>query len=203
MGSGTTRLAGFSSCAGGSGFSGGSGSAATGSGSGGAGGGPGAGAAAFAECGAAAGAEGLSAAFSADSSAGVWATFSCDPSVCRNRSASGPSRMLALRLLTLEHLLGERPIRLGRLALGFVAQYRLALDRRLGVANRLADARPEHELAEVLLEDLDGLAHVQRTRVVHRRKDPDDLHARVQVLADSSQSMFELHQSAQRKVFAL
>src|SRR6185437_4163885 len=120
-------------------------------------------AAGVAAAGAGGGATGaLSAAFSAASSAGGCATVSCEPSVWRKRSASGPSRMLALRLLTLEHLLGERPIGLGCLPLGFVEEHRLALDRRLSVANRLADPGLAHQIAEVLLEDLDRLAHVQR-----------------------------------------
>jgi len=48
-------------------------------------------------------------AFAATTSAiGGLGVVASAPSVWRKRSASGPSRMLALRLLTLEHLLGER-----------------------------------------------------------------------------------------------
>ena len=51
---------------------------------------------------------------------------------------------------------------LGSLAVRVVLQDGHALHRRLRVADRLADPRVEDEVAEVLLQDLDRLARVQR-----------------------------------------
>ena len=50
-----------------------------------------------------------------------------------------------------------------------------ALDRRLCVPDGLPDPGRVHELTEVLLEDLDRLARMQRAAVVHRRDDPLDV----------------------------
>src|SRR5690242_2481537 len=86
-------------------------------------------------------------------------------SVARKSSASGPSRMLA-RLRATVHLLRQIAIRLGRGALGVVLEHGAALDRGLGVADRLADPRTVDEVAEVLLEDLYRLSRVQRAPVV-------------------------------------
>src|SRR5205807_8184503 len=90
----------------------------------------------------------------------------CAASVALKSSASGPSRMLA-RLRAIEHLLPEASVRLrgraGRVGLDDGA----ALHRRFCVAHGLPDAGLEDEVAEVLLEDLDRLARVQRPRVVH------------------------------------
>ena len=55
----------------------------------------------------------------------------------------------------------------------------------------------------MLLEDLDRLARVQRPAVVHRRDDPLDVHARVEVLAHHRERVLELDEPAQREVLAL
>src|SRR6185503_4164200 len=94
-------------------------------------------------------------------------------SVARKSSASGPSRMLA-RFRAIEHLLRELAVRLGGGPGRFVFQDGGALDRGLRVANGLADPRLEDEIAEVLLEDLERLARVQRAADVHGREDPLD-----------------------------
>src|SRR3954452_5525461 len=94
-----------------------------------------------------------------------FSAWRCAASVARNSSASGPSRMLA-RLRAIEHLLREVAVHRGRFPLRVVLQNRLALHRRLGVPDRLADPRVQHQVAEVLLEDVDRLARVQRPPVV-------------------------------------
>src|SRR5207302_6191721 len=79
-------------------------------------------------------------------------------SVLRNSAASGPSRMLArLAFATVEHLLRQLPVGLSRDAVGLVLEHGHPLHRRLGKADRLADPRGEHPIAEVFLEDLDRL----------------------------------------------
>src|SRR2546428_2863098 len=93
----------------------------------------------------------------------------CAASVALKSSASGPSRMLA-RLRAIEHLLREVAVGLGGASAGVVFQDRVSLHGGLGVANGLANLGVEHQVAEVLLEDLDGLARVQRPAVVHRRQ---------------------------------
>src|SRR5437763_761074 len=108
-----------------------------------------------------------------------WRSFAfCAASVARNSSASGPSRMLA-RFRAIEHLLREVAVESSRLALRVVLQHRLALHRSLGVAHRLRDPRVEHEIAEVLAQDVDRLARVEGPFVEHRREDPLDLDVRV------------------------
>src|SRR5215216_3300668 len=89
-------------------------------------------------------------------SAGCWRWAA---SVARKSSASGPSRMLA-RFRAIENLLRQVAVGVRGLAARVVLQNRGALHRRLGVADRLLDPGLEHELAEVLLEDLDRLARV-------------------------------------------
>src|SRR5918994_4808299 len=102
-------------------------------------------------------------------------------SVARNSSASGPSRMLA-RFRAIEHLLRELPVGRCGVAGRVVLQHRASLNGRLGIANGLLDPGLEDELAEVLLEDLDGFAGVQGPPVEHRRQDPLDLNVGIQVL---------------------
>src|SRR3989454_2691837 len=78
----------------------------------------------------------------------------CAASVALKSSARGPSRMLA-RLRAIEHLLREVAIQLGGIAARVVAQHRLSFHRGLRIANRLADPCLVHQVAEVLLEDVD------------------------------------------------
>src|SRR5438105_4101643 len=82
-------------------------------------------------------------------------------SVALKSSASGPSRMLA-RLRAIEHLPGKIAVELGRLSAWVVGQDRLSLHGRLRVTDGLADQRVVDELAEVLLQDLDGFLRVQQ-----------------------------------------
>src|SRR3954454_19698526 len=126
----------------------------------------------------------------------------CAASVARKSSASGPSRMLA-RLRAMEHLLREIAVGLGGATAGVVFEDGGALHRCLRVANGLLDLRVEHEVAEVLLQDLHRFARVQRAVVVHGREDPLDPDLRVQVLADHRERVLELHEAAQREVLAL
>src|SRR5438105_2409059 len=126
----------------------------------------------------------------------------CAASVARNSSASGPSRMLA-RLRAIEHLLCKLAVGLGGAPAGVVLEDRRPLHGRLRVADGLANLRVEDELAEVLLQDLDRLAGVQGAAVEHRREDPFDLDARVQVLTDHRERGLELDQPPQREVPAL
>src|SRR5438552_8017908 len=107
-------------------------------------------------------------------------------SVARKSSASGPSRMLA-RFRAIEHLLREVSVRLRGAAGRVVREHRGSLHGRLGVADRLADARVEHEIAEVLLENVHRLAGMQRAVVEHRRQNPLNLYLRVKVLTDHAQ----------------
>src|SRR6185437_9602469 len=126
----------------------------------------------------------------------------CAASVARKSSASGPSRMLARRR-AIEHLLRQVTVHGSGLAAGVVLEDRLALHRRLRVAHRLADLRVEDEVAEVLLQDLDGLARVEEAAIEHRREDALDPDVRVEVLADHRQRVLELDEPAQREVLAL
>src|SRR3954451_13119794 len=126
----------------------------------------------------------------------------CAASVARNSSASGPSRMLA-RLRAIEHLLRKLSVGLRGIPARVVLQDGGALHRGLRIANGLADLRVEDEISEVLLQDLDGLARVQRPAVEHRRQDPLDLDDGVQVLPDHRERVLELDQAAQREVLAL
>src|SRR5215210_2216632 len=103
----------------------------------------------------------------------------CCDSVRRKSSASGPSRMLA-RFRAIEHLLGEVAVERRGLAGRIVGQHRLAPDRSLRKADRLADAGVEDEVAEVLVQDLHRLARVQRAAVEHGREDPVDPDVRIQ-----------------------
>src|SRR5690349_20722271 len=82
-------------------------------------------------------------------------------SVLRNRLANGPSRMLArLPLPIREHLLCQPAIRVGRLPGRVVLQDGHPLHGRFRETDGLLDARPEHPIPEVLLEDLDRLLGV-------------------------------------------
>src|SRR5579871_4820864 len=81
--------------------------------------------------------------------------------VALNSWASGPSRMLC-RFAIGEHLPREVTVRLGRPTGRIVLQHRGSLHRGLGVPDGLADIGVEHEVAEVLLQDLDRLARMQR-----------------------------------------
>ena len=91
----------------------------------------------------------------------------------------------------------------GRVALRIVLQHAGSANGRLGELDRLADPRLEDELAEVLLEDLDGLLGVDRARVEHRRQDALDLDSRVEVLLDHLERVLELEQPPHRQVLAL
>src|SRR5436190_9827529 len=102
----------------------------------------------------------------------------CAASVARKSSASGPSRMLA-RLRAIEHLLREVAVGLRGAAARVVFEDGGSLHRGLRVADGLLDLRVEDQVAEVLLEDLDRLARVQRAAVVHGREDPLDPDLRV------------------------
>src|SRR5690348_9994455 len=102
-------------------------------------------------------------------------------SVALNSAASGPSRML-WRFAIAKHLPGQVAVRPGGVPVGVVLEHRRALHRRLGVANGLSDPRVEHERSEVLLQDLDRLARMQRAGVEHRREDAFDAHVGIQVL---------------------
>src|SRR3954468_12921565 len=141
---------------------------------------------------------------SGGSSAGIsspWARR-CAASVARKSSASGPSRILA-RFLATEHLLCQVAVQLGRLALRLVGQDGRAGDGCLGVADRLAGSGVVDEVAEVLAQDLVGLAGVRQPTVVHGREDPDDRDNGVQVLAHHLERVLQLDEPAQREVLGL
>src|SRR5918994_1605412 len=123
-------------------------------------------------------------------------------SVARNNSASGPSRMLA-RFRAIEHLLRELPVGRGSVAGRVVLEHRAPLHGRLGVANCLLDPGLEDQLAEVLLQDLDRLARVERPPVEHRRQDPLDLDVGIEVLPDHGERALQLDEAAEREVLAL
>src|SRR4051794_39420930 len=116
---------------------------------------------------------------SADSCSFAWRWAA---SVARNRSASGPSRMLAL-FLAIEHLLRKVTVQRSCVALRLVGEHGESLHGSLGEADRLPDPCLVDEIAEVLAEDLVGLARVGQALVEHRRDDSDDLDLRIQVLA--------------------
>src|SRR3954469_23252229 len=128
-----------------------------------------------------------------------------DSSVDRKRSARGPSRMLARFLFRAmgENLLGQLAVGARGLAVGVVLDDRAAANGRLGELDRLADPRLEDQVAEVLLEDLDGLLGVDGPRVEHRRQDPLDLDAGVEVLPDHLKGVLKLDQAAHGEVLAL
>src|SRR3954470_10094778 len=127
-----------------------------------------------------------------------------DSSVERNRSARGPSRMLARFLRAMgEDLLREVAVGARGLSGWVVLEDRAAADRRLGELDRLADPRLEDELAEVLLEDLHRLLGVDGPRVEHRRQDALDLDAGVEVLPDHLEGVLKLYEAAHREVLAL
>src|SRR6266498_5939428 len=85
----------------------------------------------------------------------------CAASVARNSSASGPSRIDARFRATAEHLLREIAVHLRGLAGRVVLEDGLALDRRLRIADCLADLRVQHERPEVVLQDVDRLFRMQ------------------------------------------
>ena len=107
-------------------------------------------------------------------------------------SASGPHARLRFRAI--EHLLRELPVRVGRGAGQVVLEHRASL-QRLGVADRLLDAGLVDQVAEVLLQDLDRLARMQRPAVVHRREDPLDPDVGIEVLPDHRQRVLELDEA--------
>src|SRR6478609_3175974 len=111
----------------------------------------------------------------ASSQLGTWSTVRSSGSVARKSSASGPSRMLARRR-AIQYLLGQVAIHARSLTGRVVLQHRLPLDRSLGKTDGLADPRVEDEIPEVLLQDIDSLARVEKPLVEHRREDPLDLH---------------------------
>src|SRR3954463_6536520 len=101
------------------------------------------------------------------SGGGAAAASGFSSSVLRNRAASGPSRMLA-RLLgpgAIEDLLGQIAIGLRRHPVRVVLEHRHSLHRCFREPDRLLDAGGEDTVAEVLLEDLDGLLGVHGPRV--------------------------------------
>src|SRR5215211_6273022 len=107
------------------------------------------------------------------------AACSWPSSVLRKRAASGPSRMLArLPLAIREHLLRQLAIGVSRRPCRVVLEHGHPLHRRLGEPDRLADARAEDPVPEVLLEDLDRLLGVERPRIDHGREDARDVHVR-------------------------
>src|SRR3954452_13891394 len=126
-------------------------------------------------------------------------------SVRRNNAASGPSRMLARLLLPaiVEDLLRELAVGEGRLPVRVVLEYRHALHRRFRKTDRLPDAGCEHAVAEVLLEDLDGLLGVNGTRVDERGQDALDLDLGVEVLPDHGERVLKLDQAPHRQILAL
>src|SRR5688572_20875723 len=126
----------------------------------------------------------------------------CAASVALKSSASGPSRMLARRR-AIEHLLCEVTVGLSGRSGWVVLEHGAALHGRFRVAHGLADPRVEDELAEVLLQHLDGFLRVQRATVVHGRQDAADLDGRVEVLADHCERVLQLDEAAQREVLAL
>src|SRR3954470_5595808 len=76
----------------------------------------------------------------------------------RKRSARGPSRMLArLRRLIRQDLLCQVAVIARGVALRIVLENGGTLHGGLGEFDRLFDPRPENEVAEVLLEDLNRL----------------------------------------------
>src|SRR3712207_2467731 len=106
-------------------------------------------------------------------------------SVLRKSWANGPSRMLArLWPAIRENLLRQLAIGVSRDALRVVLEHRHALHRGLREADGLADARREHPVPEVLLEDLDRLLGMDGPRVHERREDPLDVDVGIEVLAD-------------------
>src|SRR3954470_17899595 len=134
--------------------------------------------------------------------------FSPSPSpfsVLLNRAASGPSLMLA-RLLGPamgENLLREVAIGLRRDAVRVVLEHGHPLHRGFRKTNRLADARGEDPVAEVLLENLDRLLGMDGPRVDQRGQDALDVDVWVEVLADHLQGVLELDQPAHREILAL
>src|SRR5437773_6897870 len=96
-----------------------------------------------------------------------WRSFSAFSSasssaVPRNSAASAPSRMLArLPPAMGEDLLGQLAVRIRRHAVRFVLEHRHALHGRLREANGLLDARGEHPVPDVPLDDLVGFLRVQ------------------------------------------
>src|SRR3954452_1287438 len=126
----------------------------------------------------------------------------CAASVARKSSASGPSRMLA-RFLAIEHLLCEIAVHAGRFARRLVGKHGRALDGRFRETDGFPDTGVVDEVAEVLAQDLVSLPRVGDAAVVHRRDDPDDLDARVQVLPHHPERLLELHEPAQREVLRL
>src|SRR3954451_19127862 len=127
-----------------------------------------------------------------------------DSSVERNRSARGPSRMLARFLRAMgEDLLREVAVGTRGLSGWVVLEDRATADRRLGELDRLADPRLEDKLAEVLLEDLHRLLGVDGPRVEHRRQDPLDLDVGVEVLLDHPQRVLQLDQPTHGEILAL
>src|ERR1019366_883407 len=108
--------------------------------------------------------------------AGFWSAGAVSSAVLRNRSASGPSRMLArLPVAICEDLLGELPIGVCGQTVGIVLQHGHAFHRGFGKTNRFADSGGEDLISEVLLEQLDRLLGVQRAQVDERGQDALDL----------------------------
>src|SRR4051812_38534732 len=107
------------------------------------------------------------------------------------------------RRLMCQNLLRQISVVARGVALRIVLEHARALDRGLGELDRLADPGFEDELAEVLLEDLHRLLGVDGPRVEHRRQDPLDLDAGVEVLPDHLKRVLKLHEAAHREVLAL
>src|SRR3954465_4795764 len=109
-----------------------------------------------------------------NSSLGFSSASSAGWSVLLNRAASGPSLMLA-RLLGPamgENLLREVAIGLRRDAVRVVLEHGHPLHRGFRKTNRLADARGEDPVAEVLLENLRTLLGQGSRPGEHGGKDP-------------------------------
>src|SRR5215212_10465661 len=122
-------------------------------------------------------------------------------SVLRKRAASGPSLMLARLPLSIpEDLLCELAVGVCGLPVRVVLEHGHALHGGLREPHRLCDARGEHLVAEVLLEELDRLLGVDGTRVHQRWQDALDVDVRVQVLPDHAQRVLELDQAAHGQI---
>src|SRR5918998_2257921 len=103
-------------------------------------------------------------------------------SVLRKSWARGPSRMLALLPLAIrQDLLSQLPVGVGRLAVGVVLEHGHPLHGSLGEPDRLVDARGEHSVPEVLLQDLDRLLRMHGAVVHERRQDALYLDLRVEL----------------------
>src|SRR3954464_10652079 len=107
--------------------------------------------------------------------------------------------MLArLPLAISENLLSQLAVAVRSLAVWVVLEHGHSLHRGLSEAHRLRDARGEHAVAEVLLEQLDRFLGVHGARVDERGQYALDLDVRVEVLPDHGKRVLELDQTTHR-----